>query len=77
MVINEGFDSHIGEVIWVWADDIRRSSDGKDNRWFNADRGRIRVTDLEVPVSVHDKEGRTIGLMIPRVLAHLNGIYAS
>jgi len=77
VVIVEDIYPVIGEVIWVWADDIRRVHDRQDNRWFHVNRGRYQVRDMEVPVSVHDSSGKVIGLMIPKVLASLNGIHAN
>lgn len=76
MVITEDTHPMVGEVLWVWSEAIQRNTDLRDNRWFYLNGGIIKIRDVEVPLSVHDKKGRTIGLMLPKVIAHLNGIYA-
>lgn len=75
MVITEDIHPQVGEVIWVWCDKIARTEDRNGNRLFRFYQHSVR--DIEVPLSVHDKEGRAIGLMIPKVLAGLNGLHAN
>jgi hypothetical protein len=74
MVITEGVHPTIGEVVWVWSEGIEPMEDANKNRWFRI-KGLNSIGFGEVPVSIH--QGKLIGLMIPKVLAGLNGIHAN
>jgi len=76
MVIVEGTYPIIGDVIWVWSEDIGHSEDRHGHRHFYITTHlHIKLRFEEVPLSVH--QGELVGLMIPKVLAGLNGIHAN
>lgn len=64
----------IGEVIWIWGHEIDLNEGQRGHRvfWITFNGGmRSMVHADEVPLSVHHKEWT--GLMMPKVLAELNG----
>lgn len=74
MVITEDVHPIIGEVVWIWSDGIHQTEDRNQHRWFHI-KGLNKVRYEEVPLSVH--QGSLTGLMMPKVLAGLNGIHAN